>query len=98
MSSFLDNYRGAENARRLLVYLWDNGPAVSDILGELGNLLWDVRKSLGVAGELVQDLTDFNDLLQNIEKKDFVLRRRVAVKFVIGNAECLVKVDKPQPL
>ncbi len=94
VTSFLDNYRGAENVRRLYVTLCGNDATVPpDIMGELGNLLLDVRKSLGVVREVLLNLADLKNLQQDIEKKHFVLRRRLSIKFEMGNSECLLELE-----
>ncbi len=93
VTSFLDNYRVAESPRRLHVTLYDHLDNVTDVMGVFGNLLLDVRKAVGVVGEVLPDLGDLRDLEEDIDKEDFALHRRLSIKFVMGNAECLVKVE-----
>ncbi len=88
VTSFLYNYSGAENPRRLHLTFFDSGIG---IMGELESLLLNVRESLGVVGEGLLNLADLEGLQQDIEKKGCIFHR-LSIKFVMGNAECIVKV------
>ncbi len=95
VTSFLYNYSGAENARRLHV-IYDSDDSTG-IMGEMESLLLNVRESLGVVGEGLLNLADLKGLQQDIEKKGCIFHR-LSIKFVMGNAECIVKVRSPWKL
>ncbi len=62
------------------------------IMEELGNLLLDIRKSLGVVGEIeiIPYSPLFKDPQQDIDKENFVLHRCLSIRFKMGNADCIV--------
>ncbi len=86
VESFLQSYRNATKKRRLRVALYSRKKW--KVVRELGVLLAQVKKSMGISGSLLVDTSDLEKT--SLIPTEFDILSKQSAKFILGSAECTV--------
>ncbi len=93
VESFLGNYQNATEKRHLRVDLCSK--KMSKAVRELGRLLAQVKKSMGISGSLSLD-TSYLEESGPLDPAEFDILSKQSVKFQLGSAQCTIVCNKEE--